>query len=139
MRKIIVPLAAVACLLITSCSSDDYGIDKPAVTATCTDGIQNSDETSVDCGGTCDPCETGTENPIENPATYAFERDESISSGICNRIFRTCFTWIAGATTIHTSLIAVLDTVGTCCRNGRFIDSIIIGATGSNQQTCHCS
>src|SRR5680860_291027 len=75
MRKIIVPLAAVAGLLITSCSSDDYGIDKPAVTATCTDGIQNSDETSVDCGGTFDPCETGTENPIENPATYAFERD----------------------------------------------------------------
>lgn len=26
---------------------------------TCMDGIQNGDETGVDCGGTCDPCEVG--------------------------------------------------------------------------------
>ncbi|MGB1209911.1 putative secreted protein (Por secretion system target) [Lacinutrix venerupis] len=28
---------------------------------TCTDGIQNGDETGVDCGGSCTPCQTGTQ------------------------------------------------------------------------------
>lgn len=27
--------------------------------ATCTDGVQNGNETGVDCGGDCDPCEVG--------------------------------------------------------------------------------
>ncbi len=27
---------------------------------TCTDGIQNGDETGVDCGGSCEPCNTGS-------------------------------------------------------------------------------
>lgn len=51
----------------TSCSSDD---DNGEI-FTCTDGIRNGDETDVDCGGSCTPCETG----IENPATYAFTRN----------------------------------------------------------------
>ncbi|AEH00950.1 GEVED domain-containing protein [Lacinutrix sp. 5H-3-7-4] len=28
---------------------------------TCTDGIQNGNETGVDCGGSCTPCQTGTQ------------------------------------------------------------------------------
>jgi hypothetical protein len=28
----------------------------PAPDPTCNDGIQNGDETGVDCGGSCDPC-----------------------------------------------------------------------------------
>lgn len=51
----------------TSCSSDD---DNGEI-FTCTDGIRNGDETDVDCGGSCTPCETG----IENSATYAFTRN----------------------------------------------------------------
>lgn len=39
-------------LLATSCESSD---DTP--TQTCSDGIQNGDETDVDCGGSCTPCE----------------------------------------------------------------------------------
>jgi len=43
----------LACsLFIISCSPDE-DIEP---TATCTDGIQNQNETGVDCGGTCDPC-----------------------------------------------------------------------------------
>ena len=30
-------------------------------TPTCTDGVQNGDETGVDCGGSCAPCQTGTQ------------------------------------------------------------------------------
>ncbi|MEN1785739.1 MAG: DUF4856 domain-containing protein [Bacteroidota bacterium] len=42
------------------------------VAVTCDDGIQNGDEEGVDCGGTaCTPCTTG----VEIPDTYVFERD----------------------------------------------------------------
>lgn len=39
---------------LPSCKKDD---DK----ATCTDGIQNGDETGVDCGGACGACLVGTQ------------------------------------------------------------------------------
>ena len=38
-------------LLSTSCYNEDNKIP-----ITCNDGIQNQDETGVDCGGVCDPC-----------------------------------------------------------------------------------
>lgn len=34
----------------------EVGSGSPAATPTCNDGIQNGDETGVDCGGSCDPC-----------------------------------------------------------------------------------
>ncbi len=69
MRKIAFALTIIGGSVFTSCSSDDNGED-PFV-ASCTDQIQNGDETGVDCGGSCTPCETA----IENPATYTFERN----------------------------------------------------------------
>ncbi len=57
MYSLMLSLALVA--FAASCSNDD---NAPIVTApTCNDGIQNGDETGVDCGGTCTPCETGGE------------------------------------------------------------------------------
>nr|WP_298999567.1 DUF4856 domain-containing protein [uncultured Allomuricauda sp.] len=66
-------LIAIFSLLFTSCSDDDYmDMDDDMVVATCDDGIQNGDETGVDCGGSaCTPCTTA----VEIPATYIFERD----------------------------------------------------------------
>lgn len=46
-------------LLLFSCKEDD--------TPTCSDGIQNGNETGVDCGGDCAPCATN--------AQYFFEMD----------------------------------------------------------------
>ena len=43
-------IAALA--IITSCGSDD----PISTTASCTDGIQNGNETGIDCGGNCTPC-----------------------------------------------------------------------------------
>ena len=43
-------VAAASCL--TSCTST------PGIT--CSDGVKNGDETGVDCGGTCPPCQTPT-------------------------------------------------------------------------------
>ncbi|WP_165872219.1 glycosyl hydrolase [Tenacibaculum sp. M341] len=36
------------------------GSTTPPPSPTCTDGIQNGNETGVDCGGNCDPCDTTT-------------------------------------------------------------------------------
>ncbi|QLG46296.1 DUF4856 domain-containing protein [Costertonia aggregata] len=66
MKKIVFALATISGLVFTSCSSDDDGVEP-----TCTDGVQNGDETGIDCGGSCAPCETA----IENPATYSFARN----------------------------------------------------------------
>lgn len=35
-----------------------------APTPTCNDGVQNGDETGIDCGGSCDPCNTGGSGQI---------------------------------------------------------------------------
>lgn len=70
MKRIFFTLA-LASLLFNSCDSDDNDPPIVAVIPTCEDSIQNGDETGVDCGGTCTPCETG----IANPSSYSFERD----------------------------------------------------------------
>lgn len=55
MKKLIIAGFAIAILGITSCSEDDsMPIEQ---LATCTDGIQNGNETGLDCGGACAPCE----------------------------------------------------------------------------------
>ena len=44
-------------------NQDETGIDCGGVCApcpTCTDGIQNQNETGIDCGGACAPCSTST-------------------------------------------------------------------------------
>ena len=51
-------------LLATSCGSDDDGAVIQDPVASCTDGIQNQDETGVDCGGVCQACD---ENPDPTP------------------------------------------------------------------------
>lgn len=62
MKKLIIAGFAIATLGLTSCSEDD---DMPTEHATCTDGIQNGNETGIDCGGPCEPCDTngGGETP----------------------------------------------------------------------------
>jgi len=58
MKKILLSSIIVASLMLTvSCNKDD-GND-PEVVATCNDGIQNGDETGVDCGGSCQACVSG--------------------------------------------------------------------------------
>ncbi|MEM8847926.1 MAG: DUF4856 domain-containing protein [Bacteroidota bacterium] len=65
-------LIAIFALVFTSCSEDDDVDPMDMAVATCDDGVQNGDETGVDCGGSaCAPCSTA----VEIPATYVFERD----------------------------------------------------------------
>ena len=48
-------MALAFVLFITSCEKDD---PTPEPQATCDDGIQNGDETGIDCGGSCSACVT---------------------------------------------------------------------------------
>ncbi len=47
-KSVILLFALLALLLSEACGDKD--------TPSCTDGIQNGDETSIDCGGSCAPC-----------------------------------------------------------------------------------
>lgn len=48
----------LASVILYSCNPDDT-TEMEEEMATCSDGIQNQDETGVDCGGSCDPCIIG--------------------------------------------------------------------------------
>ncbi|WP_394750904.1 DUF4331 family protein [Spongiimicrobium salis] len=64
MRKSIIysALCIFTMTFMVSCSNDDGDFD-PIASASCTDGIMNGDETGIDCGGSCMPCEQGMQDP----------------------------------------------------------------------------
>ncbi len=95
-RNFMKVLALMAAVTFVSCNDDDNDPDDgpDAVTATCTDGIKNGDETGVDCGGSCTACETtvpeesttltGTlseERTLDASQTYTLEKNYSIEAG----------------------------------------------------------
>ncbi len=63
-------LSCCALSLIVACSDDDNG-PGPVAVATCSDGIMNGTETGTDCGGSCEPCETGTPTGPDFTGTFA--------------------------------------------------------------------
>ncbi len=69
MNKLVFTLLLLFGLLFTSCEFDEN--DGPIEVVTCLDGMMNGDETGVDCGGSCVPCE----DAIDNPAKYSFSRN----------------------------------------------------------------
>ncbi len=57
MRKLLsgVCLTMVVLFMFSSCGKED-DLQPETPEATCDDGIQNGDETGIDCGGSCAPC-----------------------------------------------------------------------------------
>lgn len=71
-KKIFSGLAILTVLAIVSCNKEDDSFT-PIAMASCDDGIMNGNETGVDCGGLCDPCNDG-EGMMQEPdftGTYA--------------------------------------------------------------------
>lgn len=80
MKKLIVAGFAIATLGWTSCTDEDSW---PKGQFTCTDGIQNGNETSVDCGGSCAPCEwTVGEVPQDEDLSGLLTEDFTLTSDI---------------------------------------------------------
>lgn len=61
--------ALLAVVAFVSCSDDDDVIVTTAM-PTCMDGLLNGDETGLDCGGSCAPCETAV-TPPDFSGTFA--------------------------------------------------------------------
>ena len=60
-------------LFIASCEKDD---PTPEPQATCDDGIQNGDETGIDCGGSCSACEEPVTMATPNLNSGAIDMEE---------------------------------------------------------------
>jgi len=81
-KQFLTLMIMVACVaFVTSCSDDD---NDGETTATCTDGIQNGDETGVDCGGSsCQPCAVNTslEGEISGTVTLDASLEYQLTAG----------------------------------------------------------
>ncbi|CAL2089187.1 conserved exported protein of unknown function [Tenacibaculum sp. 190524A02b] len=85
MRKQIITMVMMAMTMafVVSC-----GDDNPIPTGSCSDGIQNGDETGVDCGGSCKPCsnadlsgEISSEVTLDASVTYKLNGKYEVKSG----------------------------------------------------------
>jgi hypothetical protein len=103
-RYILIFTAICSTLFFIQCKdADDNGNVIGLVT--CTDGIQNGDETGIDCGGlSCDPCDLG----LDFTGTYTQE-DQMGRPGI-NTIFGTTGMKDAFNVTIPSEMQAAFQT-----------------------------
>ncbi len=82
-RYILIFATICSTLLLVQCKdADDFGNAIGLVT--CTDGIQNGDETGIDCGGAnCDPC------AAELDFTGTFTQEDQMGRPAINTVFGT--------------------------------------------------
>lgn len=85
--KLTMLFIATFAVLVVGCSKDDNGPD-PVADPTCTDGIKNGDETGIDCGGSCTPCEDAIlegildkDRTLSADVTYSLKGTFSVASG----------------------------------------------------------
>jgi len=97
-------IALCASVLFVQCKDDDDNGNVINI-ATCTDGVMNGDETGVDCGGSCNSCNTNTD--IDFTGTYAQE-DQMGRPGI-NTVFGSSGMKDAFNTTIPSEIGAIFQ------------------------------
>ncbi len=107
-RSYLVMFTILSALLFVSCSGDDNGGGDPPPAATCSDGIQNGDETGVDCGGSCDACSplAGTD------LSGKLEEDRTLDATLTYKITGT-FSVEPGVTLTIPSGTRLVSEVGT--------------------------
>jgi len=86
MKKIVyISFIVLSTILFVQCSEDDNdNIIDPE--ATCEDGIQNGDETGIDCGGTCAPCPDG---PVGIDFSGIYVQEDQAGRPAISRVFVT--------------------------------------------------
>ncbi|MEM9884727.1 MAG: fibronectin type III domain-containing protein [Bacteroidota bacterium] len=103
----------------------------PCDTPTCDDGIQNGDETGVDCGGSCAPCSTACDAPIG-----LFVSDNTGTSAVLN------WSPVASANTYRVEVrIAGSSawTNGTATTNFALAQPLIVGTTYEWRVRANCT
>ena len=87
MKKFLLLGLVIAAFTVTSCSKDDDGGNPQE--ATCNDGIQNGDETGIDCGGSaCEPCAIAAEKDgiiasQEDPDLDPLDLKGDVTTDVC--------------------------------------------------------
>lgn len=97
-----------------------------AVPPTCSDAIQNQNETGVDCGGVCVPCEITHLLPLQSLSPY---RIFALSNGRAVLMFAVANPNRAYHATHFSYHIAVFDKAGTRVEQLDGADSLYAGAT----------
>ena len=94
-------------------------------TPTCTDGIKNSDETGVDCGGHCGQCGPGKQCLVNADCTFACLANNTCAD--CNAAtdcpgaeseceHRTCTAGVCGSMRETAGTVLTVQTTGDCKR-----------------------
>ncbi|MEX0998312.1 MAG: DUF4331 family protein [Flavobacteriaceae bacterium] len=86
MKKILyISFIVLTTMLFVQCSEDDNDniIDPDA---TCVDGIQNGDETGIDCGGGCESCPDG---PVGIDFSGTYVQEDQVGRPAVSRVFVT--------------------------------------------------
>ena len=96
-------------LIYTSCKRHHDFKDITSKQGTCTDGIQNQDETSVDCGGVCGACQSCTDG-IKNGTETGVDCGGA-SCSTCNSpcVSYTNTTYINMSGVVNASVFAYVD------------------------------
>ncbi len=91
MKKYIVPMkkllfTALMISALSACTTDtdtnENIVVDPVAVATCSDGIQNGDETGVDCGGSCSSCDIELEGTLSQNLTLDSENNYSLTGAL---------------------------------------------------------
>jgi len=96
-----------------------------AAVPTCSDGIKNSDETGVDCGGHCGKCAAGNSCLVDGDCQFACRPDKTCGACIvaadCPGIesecqHRTCTNGVCGSIREAWGTVLAMQTTGDCKR-----------------------
>ena len=108
-----------------------------SVTESCTDGVQNQDETGVDCGGTCSECTTDLCADVTCPAASG----DCYVSGVCDPTTGSCLaeTFAASGTSCDDgdadTAGDVCDGAGTCSGSAPVVDSTVFISQNCDPQS----
>jgi hypothetical protein len=118
--KFLLLLFALTGAMVTwqGCDDDDDNEPEP----TCMDGIQNGDETGIDCGGDCDPCEVGIQGKWQSSGdNVAPILVTSFNTDSIYAEFRTDFTYLVEQ---YDASGARLDLTGTYTQEESDVEGI---------------
>jgi len=110
-------------------------VGSDAAVPTCSDGIKNSDETGVDCGGHCGKCAAGNGCLVDRDCQFACRSDKTCGACIvaadCPGIesecqHRTCTAGTCGMQREAAGVVLALQTTGDCKRRQCATDGTVI-------------